>query len=84
MWSRRSSPGRWHRRAGRPNAGPPSRNEKQLTQGEIDWLVDALADRTLPSDEIRVRLPRERVHNAALRADVETAGQFAKATGVDP
>jgi len=54
--------------------------ERELSQVQqrLDRLVDALADGSLPADEIKTRLTAEKARKTALSEDLERFGRLAK------
>jgi len=59
--------------------------ERELAQVQqrLDRLVDALADGSLPADEIRTRLGAEKARKTALSADLGRLERLAKVASVD-
>ncbi len=58
--------------------------ELQEVQRRLDRLLDALADGTLPADEIKARLSAEKACKTALEADLRKLGRVAEVAGLDP
>src|SRR5207245_10542643 len=52
-------------------------------QRKLDRLVDALADGTLPAEEIKDRLTRERARKTTLQAELEKLDQLARVASID-
>jgi acetyl-CoA carboxylase alpha subunit len=58
-------------------------SELKQVQAKVDRLVDALADGTLPADEIRPGLAGEKTRRAALQAELAKLDQLSKAASLD-
>ena len=57
--------------------------EVQEVQRKLDRLVDALADGSLPADEIKARLTVEKARKTALQAELTKLGQVAQVASLD-
>ena len=86
LWTPRCSPAPWRRRSrGWQNVGwlhieRRTQVERELAQVQqrLDRLVDALADGSLPADEIKTRLSTEKARKTALTADLTKLEGLAK------
>ena len=59
--------------------------ERELSEAQrkLDRLVDALADGSLPVDEIKARLGAEKARKTTLQAELEKLNQLARLTSID-
>ena len=57
--------------------------ELAQVQQRLDRLLDALADGSLPADEIKTRLSTEKVRKTALSVEMEKLGRLAKVASVN-
>jgi ABC-type transporter Mla subunit MlaD len=57
--------------------------ELETVQQKLDRLVDALADGSMPAEEIKVRLNAEKTRKTRLATELEQLDQVARVTSVD-
>jgi hypothetical protein len=66
-----------------PRKPPQIERETLDTQRKLDRLLDALADGSLPADEIKARLGAEKARKTALQAELERLDQLSRVASID-